>query len=216
MAEFDSWKQYSEFSYFVMRKARFILDAKNQRFLDTVVDTSAKRRHVIKQGDKHWRAQLHREIDVEVPFSRKRMIPQPDRAQEGRVNPKGIPCLYCSTDKDTAIAEMRPWIGEFVTVAKVVILKDLKVVDCSASDKLDPATFDLMFGFNDAEPEPAKREERVWADINRAFSQPVTRLDNVAEYAPTQVLAEAFRKAGYDGSFMAAGSGLEGLDLAVT
>jgi len=126
------------------------------------------------------------------------MIPQPDRAEEGRVNPKGIPCLYCSTDKDTAVAEMRPWAGEFVT-AKVVILRDLKVVDCSALDKLDSATFDLILGLNKGEPEPDKREERVWADINRGFSQPVTRLDNVAEYAPTQVLAEAFRTDGYDG-----------------
>jgi len=39
----------------------------------------------------------------------------------------------------------------------------------------------------------------VWQDINTAFSQPVTRNDDVAEYAPTQILAEAFRIAGYDG-----------------
>jgi hypothetical protein len=39
----------------------------------------------------------------------------------------------------------------------------------------------------------------VWSDINRAFSQPVARNDDVADYAPTQVLAEAFRNSGYDG-----------------
>ena len=56
----------------------------------------------------------------------------------------------------------------------------------------------VVFG-EDREPEPAKREELVWGSINRAFSEPVTRIDDVAEYAPTQVLAEAFRNAGYDG-----------------
>jgi len=53
----------------------------------------------------------------------------------------------------------------------------------------------LRFG----EPNPDKREKLVWTHINRAFSEPVTRSDKVADYAPTQVLAEAFRSAGYDG-----------------
>ena len=58
---------------------------------------------------------------------------------------------------------------------------------------------DLYLGLGEPEPESDRREECVWGDINRAFSQPVTRTDDVAEYAPTQVLAEAFRSAGYDG-----------------
>jgi hypothetical protein len=43
-------------------------------------------------------------------------------------------------------------------------------------------------------------EERTyaWGRINRAFSEPVTLSDDVADYAPTQVLAEAFRSAGCD------------------
>ena len=49
MAEFESWKQYWEFSHFVRRKAKHILDGKNQRFLDAVVKTSAKRRGVIQK-----------------------------------------------------------------------------------------------------------------------------------------------------------------------
>jgi hypothetical protein len=54
----------------------------------------------------------------------------------------------------------------------------------------------------------------VWAHINRAFSEPVSRTDDVAEYAPTQVLAEAFRSAGYDG--IAYGSKLgKGITVAI-
>src|SRR5438094_425528 len=118
MAEFESWKQYSEFSWFVMRKSRHILDVKNQKFLDVVVETSAKRKGFIQKGAVLWRAQLGhawiteimrdedgQEVDsfeVEGPFPPERMIPLPDRANEGRVNPKGIPCLYFSTDMGTA------------------------------------------------------------------------------------------------------------------
>ena len=48
-----------------MRKARHILDAKNQRFLDTVVETSAKRRGFIEKGAVLWRAQLGNEWRTE-------------------------------------------------------------------------------------------------------------------------------------------------------
>jgi hypothetical protein len=209
MAGFESWTQYWQFSQFVMRRARHILDAKNQRFLDTVVETSKKRSGSIEKGAFLWRAQLghgcrtekvldesQREIDsfeVEDPFPPERMTPQPDRAYEGRVNPKGIPCLYFSTDKETAMTETRPWIGSCVSVAQFVMLRDLSVVDCSADS---PGTaWRSMSKIFDAD----ELEKHVWGDINLAFSEPVTRTDDVAEYAPTQVLAEAFRAAGYDG-----------------
>ena len=59
------------------------------------------------------------------------MMPLPDRANEGRVNPKGIPCLYFSSDRDTAMTETRPWIGSLVSVAQFVMLRELTVVDWS-------------------------------------------------------------------------------------
>jgi hypothetical protein len=97
------------------------------------------------------------------------------------------------------MTETRPWSGSYVSVAQFVVLKDLTVVDCSTVEKLTAWRFDLCLGLNEHEPEPDKREECVWGDVNRAFSEPVTRNDDVAEYAPTQILAEAFRSAGYDG-----------------
>lgn len=209
MAEFESWKQYSEFSQFVRRKARHVLDARNQRFLDTVLETSAKRKGRIDKSAVLWRAQLgsewrsvertrddeHQHTDdygAWHPFPRERMTPLPDRACEGRVNPKGIPCLYLSTEEETAMAETRPWIGSYVSLAQFETLKDLSIVDCSADSAGGvPYSFD--------EPEPGKRAELIWKRINLAFSEPVTRSDDEAEYAPTQVLAEAFRNAGYEG-----------------
>jgi RES domain len=190
MTGFESWEQYSEFSRFVMGKFRHILAAKNQRFLDVVVDTSQKRRRTIKKGKVLWRAQLghdwHAEIlrdedgnefdsiEVECPFEPERMIPLPDRASEGRVNPKGIPCLYFSSNMEMAITETRPWIGSLVSVAHFVMLKDLTVVDCSADsaewgssvwfEKKEQADedWDLVI----KEPNPEEWENLVWGDIN--------------------------------------------------
>jgi len=146
MAEFDSWDEYSGFSHFVMRQARHILDAKNRRFLDTVLETCQKRRRVVENGATLWRAQIGNDwrredmgdqpffYEVEEPFSPERMVPLRDRASEGRANPKGIPCLYLSTDMDTAMTETRPWIGSYVSVAQFVVVKKLNVADCSTTE----------------------------------------------------------------------------------
>jgi hypothetical protein len=41
-------------------------------------------------------------------------------------------------------------------------------------------------------------DEGNWIDIDNAFSEPVTSTDDRADYAPTQILAELFRSAGYE------------------
>ncbi len=45
------------------------------------------------------------------PHPLERMKPRKDRAQEGRVNPKGIPCLYVATDAETD--DGNPALGRF-------------------------------------------------------------------------------------------------------
>ena len=37
-------------------------------------------------------------------------------ALEGRTNPKGIPYLYLSSKKETAMSEVRPWIGGYISL----------------------------------------------------------------------------------------------------
>jgi hypothetical protein len=104
------------------------------------------------------------------------------------------------------MAEVRPWIGSYISVASFEVLRDLTVVDCSTN-----STGWIFFG---GEPAPDKRETRVWGDINRAFSVPVAPADDVADYAPTQVLAEAFRFGGFDGIVYGSRLG-EGKNVAV-
>ena len=62
-----------------------------------------------------------------------------------------------------------------------------------------------------------EKEDAVWGAIGYSFSEPVTPSDITAEYAPTQVLAEAFRKQGCDGirykSLLGAGHNFALFDL---
>ena len=135
------------------------------------------------------------------------MVPLRDRAADGRVNPRGIPCLYMATNDATAISEVRPSIGAYVTIADMICLRELKLIDCSVlSDK-------QFFYFK--EPERPEMEEAVWSDIDKAFSNPVDRSDDAAEYAPTQILAELFRSLGYGGVAYKSAFGEDGYNVAI-
>jgi RES domain-containing protein len=119
------------------------------------------------------------------------MKPLVNRAREGRANPKGIPYLYLATHQETAVAEIRPWIGSSVSIAVFRLSREVRVVNAVSDDHRL-----IVYA---SEPKPEVREREVWRDIDRAFSQPVTSADNTADYAPTQVLAEFFRESGLDG-----------------
>jgi len=122
------------------------------------------------------------------------MKPLSNKASEGRVNPKGIPYLYLATDKETAMAEIRPWLGSEISVGQFKILQDLVVVDCSIHEGHKGG-----FTFYLKEPNPEKRERAVWSDIDDAFSTPVNPSDHSADYVPTQIIAELFKNNGADG-----------------
>ena len=202
MAEFESWESYFKFAHSVRRKARHVFEDHVDKFLEKVIATSEKRKRELPIGRFLWRAQQgdHWEdvcIDGETfpdqqPLPPDRMKPLLYTAREGRVNPKGIPCLYLATDKDTAMAEIRPWIGSYISVGQFRTLRNFVLVDCSVEHA-------RSFILYHTEPDPAKREEAVWAEIDKAFSEPVDVDESSAEYAPTQILTEAFRKHGFDG-----------------
>lgn len=122
------------------------------------------------------------------------MKPLRNSAHEGRVNPRGIPCLYAAGDMQTAISEVRPWVGAMVSVSQLGLNRDLRLVSF-----LDGADTQLNIDVFFEEPAPEDRENIVWQEIGRAFSRPVSLDPGVAEYAPTQVIAERLKKEGYDG-----------------
>ena len=125
------------------------------------------------------------------------MKPQPYMAKEGRVNPKGIPCLYLATDRDTAIAEVRPWVGSLISVAQFKITRDLRIVDCTHENP--------RAGVYKDELSPAIGV--VWTHIDWAFSQPVTPDDSSTDYVPTQIIAEYFKGKALDGIAYRSGLG---------
>jgi hypothetical protein len=228
LPEFASWRSYQEFARRVRRARRYVWPNEVQAFLDTVFATLRDRDLKISQGTILYRAQLGIDYDplvdeggIEIGeeahgFGSVRMKPLADRAKEGRVNPAGIPVLYLASTEQTAISEVRPWVGSEVSVAQFKILRDLRAVDVSLGHGKSPIgnlTFANLLG---EKPADAKRKEKaVWIDIDNAFSQPVTVSDDAADYVPTQILAERFQDAGYEAIIYRSQFGEKGYNVAL-
>jgi hypothetical protein len=125
------------------------------------------------------------------------MVPLEYMANEGRANPKGIPYLYLATSKETAMSEVRPWIGSEISVSQFRVTHNLTIVDCSLNHSSNPLFYRSGTGFY--EPEGTKREQAVWAHIDKAFSEPIVPNDNQAHYVATQIISELFKSHGLDG-----------------
>jgi hypothetical protein len=193
---------FLNFSHTVRHRRRYLQSEDTTSFLDALLESSTTRHHLITSRGAVWRAQVgcnsrdcddgDQQWEEPTPYAPKRMKPLVGSAYEGRVNPKGIPCLYVASDQETAMAEVRPWVGSKLSLGQFQLTKNLKLIDFSVGhdSKLQPL-FD--------EPAPEELDENIWAQVDRAFSEPVEPTHSLAEYVPTQVIAELFRSNGFDG-----------------
>ncbi|MCW5631902.1 MAG: RES family NAD+ phosphorylase [Rubrivivax sp.] len=108
------------------------------------------------------------------------------------MNPKGIPYLYVATTKETAVAEVRPHVGAHVSVGVFRTARAVELIDFSVGH-------DSKQDFFFEEPPPKVREEHIWACVDREFSEPASVEPDLAEYVPTQIIAEYFKSKGLDG-----------------
>jgi RES domain len=136
-------------------------------------------------------------VEVPHPYDPARMKPPKDMSREGRVNPKGILCLYLADERNTAMAETRPWLGSYVSSGEFKTTRPQRIMSLP-EPKLALSMYVASL-FGGSLPDAASREGAVWGEISYAFSEPVTASDHQADYAATQILAETFRSIDCDG-----------------
>ena len=100
-------------------------------------------------------------------------------AISGRINPEGIPYLYCAGELDTAGAELRPWKGAYLTIAEVEIKKDIPIADLTL-ECIDENWKLFLYDF---------------ADMFSMQWPPELKLN----YLVTQYFSEHFKAAGFRG-----------------
>lgn len=197
--------KYGLFAEAVRTKLRYFRDSIGNDVLNTVLATCRDRQLTIPRGDVYWRAQIGCRKELETrgdgdfsweqekyrPYDQDRMKPKPNWRSEGRVNPPGMPYLYLASTRDTALAEVRPWIGSILSVAQFKIERALNVIDCAKHHS--KKTLRTLVR------EKTCCSDGMWIAIDQAFATPVTRDEEGGEYIATQVIAELFKSNGFDG-----------------
>jgi hypothetical protein len=149
MPVFPSADAYERFARKARSPHRFIRDHEDQEFFTALLRQAREdddRSQVLTPNFPLWRAQLGHDSepryvdnedigDYPCPYSPERMKPLRDRARENRANPKGIPFLYLSNRKETAMSEVRPWSGSLISLARFKPVRDLTIVHCWVDDE---------------------------------------------------------------------------------
>jgi hypothetical protein len=141
MKEFPNIKSFKEFVEKIRFSNRYFFDGEIKAFFKALIGTRGSRVKKCNIGTIFWRAQqgfnLKNETnnngiskELKIPFEHDRMIPFRKKAKGGRANPSGIPHLYLATTKETAMAEVRPWLGSIISLATFKTTKELSIIDC--------------------------------------------------------------------------------------
>ena len=158
---------------------------------------------VLAAGSVYWRARIGEHSVGEV------CAPPPDRAMALRANGTGQPTLYVADKPETALAEVRPALGERVTLAKLRLDRPVKVAS--------------LTGYANGYPSPFTQfeEYRTWLRFQDAkehlgaeFAAPVRRSDEARDYLFTQYVANEARRLGLDGLAYGSAQGEGGVNYA--
>lgn len=110
--------------------------------------------------------------------------PNAEFIRNGRANPDHIRYLYLCEDPVTPVYEVRPIIGDTVSVAKFKLKKDVKL-------------YDLTFNMHDINKNGVVELPRLYNTIGEMFSRPYN--GDATKYLPTQYIAEEIKNMGFDG-----------------
>lgn len=107
-------------------------------------------------------------------------VPPASAVVAGRANPDHIVYLYAAKEIITAIGETRPRIFDHVSIAKIQVLRDIKLADFTHVEQTSIKSL-----------EQAKIHQ-----IIKAFSTPCK---TAIDYIPTQFIAEYVKRLGFEG-----------------
>ena len=118
--------------------------------------------------------------------------PPTDKASAGRANIQGQVVLYVADDEKTAVSEVRPALGFYVSLAQITLLRDCRIIDL---------TKDLP------RLNPFARESIGWhveirgllRRLGEEMSRPLERNEDRSLYVTCQRFADYIRENHYDG-----------------
>lgn len=189
---------WNDFSYQLRHKNRFFL---KHQLLELLDELCSKSESTIPEGSTLYRSRvldgsgkiddtgifligMNRKEEMEKDFygfnSDNSFVPPENNVGEGRNNPKGIPYLYTSEEIITSIMEVRPLLDDLISVCKIKVQKEKKIVNFAKDNYLaDDEYFSVLSAF-----------------IAYKFSFPIS---NKEDYLETQFISEYVKLKGYQG-----------------
>lgn len=118
--------------------------------------------------------------------------PPPNKTGAGRANRKEQPVVYCAEEEDTAIYEVRPSRGNYVSVGRLKVVDQLRIVDlCEELPEPNPFTDKTLIY--------SVELRGLFLGLGDALAAPMRRTDDTSHYLPTQALAERIQATGFHG-----------------
>ena len=191
---------WSTFVEHMTTRRRYVFDTDSEDFVDPrgwLPQVMSSTECQLAPDTPMWRARLASDVGVPVgsrdlPSPADMGAPPAAQAVAGRANPQGIPHLYCALDEDTAVAEVRPWVGARVWVSEWRPVCELRIVDLT-----DLRYFRTPFGIQDLRREVQRRE--FMRAVSQELAKPVSAHESQLAYLPTQYVSEVVQEAGYSG-----------------
>jgi len=192
----DHEYSWQEFSYRIRHERRFFDDWARRQLAEILGEPGseeAKELPILEVGPEHeiewvWRARRAESEEAALQITRypARNLgpPPPEKAVPGRMNPAGIPVFYGALSRETALAEVRPWVGGLVVVGQFGSTRPLRLLDLTKlGDRAAGSLFQSGYG---------ARAERLQflRGFHQLIARPVQPHDELLDYIPTQAVAE--------------------------
>lgn len=171
------------------RKGRFSISSDHEYLVGRLLKFWLENTTTVGEGTLLYRARIW-DVDRPSRYDLAEMgAPPAHSAKSGRINPEGIPYLYLADSADTAIAEVRPWKGAYVSVGTFQIKQPVRCADTHIPN-------DKVFGLEFPETDKYIGEWFMsYFLATHYFGSPAHNDDRFA-YLASQYIAERVRNSG--------------------
>lgn len=189
LLSFFGEKDWHDFSSEIKHIHRYHAEIHERGILKRILYSLEKK--IDSEGPYWYRARIWNDVkdDLEITALKE---PPPEKSSEGRMSPRGVPCLYISNDVEGDMAEIRASRYDEVAVMTMKPLRDLRILDLSRVDEISP--FD-----ENVDCRELASNLKSLRQIKDALVKPMRATDDCIEYIPTQYIADFARSIGFDG-----------------
>lgn len=181
-------EMYYKFVDEIINQNRFFTNQSYLKFFEIFIKQN---QYKLDEGKILYRGRIH-DRDVTTPFSNEQLgMPKPHiSTSNGRANPYGINYMYLSENPETVIAEVRPIIGDFISVGQFKATKQKSVIRLNREVSISGSIFEEWDSLT---------VSNFMIYLSLSFARPIDMKKKELEYLPTQYFAEYCKQQKVDG-----------------